>query len=108
MADSRAHWFPDFCRLPRIAAVLAIAELVVVIVRLAPHPGSSWSLAEFTAASAFALWVGLVIAVVFCKAGPSLQRLPPPLGIASALLLPLLIGAATLPRNCQRRDSGGV
>jgi two-component system sensor histidine kinase AlgZ len=94
MADTRAQWFPDFCRLPRIAAVLAIAELVVVIVRLAPHPGSSWSLAEFTAASAFALWVGLVIAVVFCKAGPALQRLPPPLGIASALLLPLLIGAA--------------
>jgi two-component system sensor histidine kinase AlgZ len=94
MADARVQWFPDFCRLPRIAAVLAIAQLVVVVVRLAPHPGSSWSLAEFIAASAFALWVGLVIAVVYCKAGPGLERLPPPLGIALALLLPLLIGGA--------------
>jgi len=93
MADARVQWFPDFCRLPRIAAVLAIAELVVVVVRLAPHPGSSWSPAEFLAASAFALWLGLVIAVLFCKAGPRLERLPPTLGIAAALLLPLLIGA---------------
>jgi two-component system sensor histidine kinase AlgZ len=70
MADARVQWFPDFCRLPRIAAVLAIAQLVVVVVRLAPHPGSSWSPAEFIAASAFALWLGLVIAVVYCKARP--------------------------------------
>jgi two-component system sensor histidine kinase AlgZ len=94
MPDARVQWFPDFCRLPRIAAVLAIAELVVVIVRLAPHPGVSWSPVEFVAASAFALWLGLVIAVLFCKAGPELERLPPALGIAAALLLPLVIGAA--------------
>ena len=29
-------WFPDVCRLPRIAAVLAISELVVVIIALTP------------------------------------------------------------------------
>jgi two-component system sensor histidine kinase AlgZ len=91
--DARVHWLPDFCRLPRIAAVLAIAELVVVVVRLAPHPGTHWGPAEFLAASAFALWLALVMAVVYCKARPALERLPMPLGIACALLMPLLIGA---------------
>ena len=91
--DARVPWFPDFCRLPRIAAVLAIAELVVVVVRLAPHPGSHWSPFEFLAASGFALWLALVMAVGYCKLGPVFARLPVPVGIACALLMPLLVGA---------------
>jgi two-component system sensor histidine kinase AlgZ len=91
--DARVHWLPDFCRLPRIAAVLAIAELVVIVVRLAPHPGTHWTPAEFLAASAFALWLALVMAIAYCKLAPALSRLPMPLGIACALLMPLLIGA---------------
>ena len=94
MNEAPGHWLPDFCRLPRIAAVLAIAELVVVVVRLAPHPGSHWSPVEFLAASAFALWLALVLAVVYCKARPLFERLPRPLGIAGALLMPLLVGGA--------------
>ncbi len=93
MADARVPWLPDFCRLPRIAAVLAIAELVVVVVRLAPSQSPAWSAAEFLAASAFALWLGLVLAIVYCKARPLLAALPVPVGIACALLLPLLLGA---------------
>ena len=92
--DARVHWLPDFCRLPRIAAVLAIAELVVVVVRLAPQPGARWGVAEFVAASAFALWLALVMAVAYCKSRPFFERLPTPLGIAGALLMPMLIGAA--------------
>jgi two-component system sensor histidine kinase AlgZ len=94
MADARVHWLPDFCRLPRIAAVLAIAELVVVVAQLAPSGDSGWGAADFLAASAFALWLGLVVAVVYCKARPLLESLPMPLGIACALALPLVIGAA--------------
>jgi two-component system sensor histidine kinase AlgZ len=94
MADARVPWLPDFCRLPRIAAVLAIAELVVVVARLAPNEDASSSPAEFLAASAFALWLGLVVAVVYCKSRPLLEPLPAPVGIALALLLPLLVGGA--------------
>ena len=44
MADvERRPWFPDFCRLPRIAAVLAIAELVVLIIGLAPSHRPPWT-----------------------------------------------------------------
>ncbi len=90
---ARRPWFPDFCRLPRIAAVLAIAELVAVVVGLAPTQDPRWSLGEFGAASAFALWLGLTIAITYCKAGPLVEPLPPPLGIAAALLLPFVIAA---------------
>jgi two-component system sensor histidine kinase AlgZ len=94
MSDDSGHWLPDFCRLPRIAAVLAIAELVVVVVRLSPHPGAHWGPVEFVAASAFAVWLALVLAIVYCKAGPLFERLPRPLGIACALLMPLVVGGA--------------
>ena len=42
MADRRAAeapWLPDLCRLPRIALVLGVAELVVLVIALAPGGG---------------------------------------------------------------------
>ena len=93
MADAQVPWLPDFCRLPRIAAVLAMAELVVVVVRLSPSSGRAWSAAEFIAASSVALWLGLVIAVVYCTSRRWLGRLPLVPGVAVALLMPMAIGA---------------
>jgi len=92
MAEAdRRPWFPDFCRLPRIAAVLAIAELVVLIVGLAPTHGAPWTLEEFLAASTFSLWLGLTIAIAWCKSRPWISRLPLALGIAAAMSLTLAI-----------------
>ena len=94
MADAaRRPWFPDFCHLPRIAAVLAIAELVVLVIGLAPTHAQRWNAQEFLATSAFALWLGLTQAIVYCKTRAVIERLPYALGLTVAMLLPLLIAA---------------
>jgi two-component system sensor histidine kinase AlgZ len=94
MVDAvRRPWFPDFCRLPRIAAVLAIAELVVLIIGLAPSQTPRWNAEEFVATSAFALWLGLTQAIVFCKARALIEPLPRTIGLFMAMLLTLLIAA---------------
>lgn len=93
MVAPRRPWFPDFCRMPRIAAVLGITELVVVIIALAPTHAQRWSTQEFGAASVFALWLALTLAVAYCKAKPLIDRLPTSLAFGAATLLPLAVAA---------------
>lgn len=74
---------PDFCRLPRIAAVCGITQLAVILLFLSPlgvHPGGATT---FLAASAFAQWLALSAAVLLCRLGPALPGLP--LALASAV-----------------------
>ena len=89
MADRRAAeapWLPDLCRLPRIALVLGVAELVVLVIALAPG-GGGWGVPEVLSASAFALWMALTIAVLLCLLRRRLSRLPRAAGggLATAL-----------------------
>ena len=93
MAAPRRPWFPDFCRMPRIAAVLGMTELVVVIIGLAPTRAERWSLQEFAAASVFALWLALTLTVVYCKAKPAIDRLSLPFALGFATALPLVVAA---------------
>ena len=91
-------WLPDLCRLPRLAMMFGVAELVVLVVALAPG-GESWTPGQFASASGFALWLALSIAVLLCAARAKLSRLPPVLGATSAVacaLLVALVGAAML------------
>ncbi|HBK56991.1 MAG TPA: histidine kinase [Xanthomonadales bacterium] len=78
-------WLPDFCRLPRLAAALGIAQLLVLVLALAPQAQATWSRIEFFAASAFALWLALSSAVLLCVLRPHLNRLPFWLGVPLAL-----------------------
>jgi two-component system sensor histidine kinase AlgZ len=91
--DARAPWVPDLCRLPRIAACLGIAQLVVLVVAIAPRVRPGWSLAGFGAASVFALWVAMIVCIVLCKARPAIDRLPRPLGLLAAIALPMVVAA---------------
>lgn len=94
MARRDGHrWFPDFCRLPRLAAVCGIAELVVVVTSLAPARLQPWLLQEVLVASFFALWMALTSALALCQCGRWIDRLPTPAGIAAAIALPMLVTA---------------
>jgi two-component system sensor histidine kinase AlgZ len=92
--DARTPWVPDLCRLPRIAACLGAAQMVVLVVAIAPRVRAHWSLAAFGAASVFALWVAMIVVIVLCKARPAIDRLPRSLGLATAVALPMLAAAA--------------
>lgn len=91
-------WLPDLCRLPRLAMLFAVAELVVLVVALAPS-GDAWGPGQFASASGFALWLALSIAVLLCAVRAPLSRLPHALGglaAAGAALVVALLGAALL------------
>ncbi|APO96363.1 sensor histidine kinase [Xanthomonas vesicatoria] len=86
-------WMPDLCRLPRLGAMLGLAELVVLVVTLVPDAGAARSitLSRFVSASGLALWLALAVTVLLCVLRPSLSRLPPKLGGLAALLIAALV-----------------
>jgi two-component system sensor histidine kinase AlgZ len=92
-AAAHAPWLPDLCRLPRIAAGLGIAELVILVLVFAPRDGGGWTLPAFAAASVFALWIALIVTIALCKARPWIDRLPRWLGLIAALALPMAVAA---------------
>ena len=101
MADPRrpAPWLPDLCRLPRLAAMLGLAELVVLVLVLAPDDARTWTLARFVSASGLALWLALAVAVLLCKLRGPISRLPQRVGAATAVALAALVallGAGTI------------
>jgi two-component system sensor histidine kinase AlgZ len=92
-------WLPDLCRLPRLATMFGVAELVVLVLALAPDGGARWNPQRFLSASGFALWLALTIAVLLCASRRQLSRLPVALGSLTAVALAALIallGAAML------------
>ncbi|NUS38434.1 MAG: histidine kinase, partial [Lysobacter sp.] len=78
-------WLPDLCRLPRLATMFGVAELVVLVLALAPDGGAHWNLQRFVSASGFALWLALTIAVLLCVSRRQVSRLPVAFGAAVAV-----------------------
>jgi len=86
-------WLPDLCRPGRLATMLGVAELVVLLLALAPDGGTDWTLGRFVSASGFALWLALTVSVLLCVARERVSRLPRVLGGAIALWLAALVAA---------------
>ncbi len=89
MRDPRhdAPWLPDLCRLPRLAALLGLAELVVVVLALAPDATGTWTLMRFLSASGLVMWLALAVAVLLCKLRAPISRLPRRPGAVLAVTL---------------------
>ncbi|MCK7593944.1 sensor histidine kinase [Pseudomarimonas salicorniae] len=93
----RRHWHrawatpfepADFCRAKILFTTLVAAELVVVVLWLAPSGLQGGG--PFFAASALALWLAVLCAVLLCKMRDPLRRLPLPAGALVAWALPVL------------------
>ena len=96
-------WLPDLCRLPRIAAALAVAEMVVILMAITPHPQGLWTFREFIGTSGFALWLALVVAMLLCKSRKWIHHLPMPLGILCSVSLPMALAALSVVGGDDRR-----
>jgi two-component system sensor histidine kinase AlgZ len=93
MREPTQPWVPDFCRLPTLFAVIVGAELVVMILALAPLGHEHWRPAAFGTASLFAQWTALFSAMLLCKLRMPLSRLHPVVGALLAWLLPVAVAA---------------
>lgn len=93
MIEDEPYYLPDFCHLPRIAAVCVVAQLVVVLIFLAPSQNSLITATTFLFASAFAQWLALTAALVLCKSRRLVNGLRPILGYSVACVLPATITA---------------
>jgi len=87
-------WFPDLCRLPRLLAMLGLAELAVMVVWLVPNGMRDWSATAFASASGYALWLGLSISVLLCVSRRWLSSLPIVSGAVLALAISSIVAAA--------------
>ena len=101
MRDPRREtpWLPDLCRLPRLAALLGLTELVVLVLVLAPDDARTWTVSRFISASGLALWLALAMAVLLCKLRAPISRLPQRVGAVVAVALATLVaflGAGTV------------
>ncbi|MGY1458462.1 MULTISPECIES: sensor histidine kinase [unclassified Luteimonas] len=96
MGEQRADepWLPDLCRLPRLAAMLGIAQLVVVVVVLVPDAGRYWDVTRVLSTSGFALWLALSVSVLLCVSRRALSRLPRRTGALVAVALAAAVAAA--------------
>ena len=88
---AREPWLPDLCRLPRLAAMLGLSELVVVIVALVPDGSPAWSLGRFLSVSGYALWLGLAVTVLLCVSRRELSRFSKRTGAVLAVALATVV-----------------
>ena len=75
--DLAHHWLPDFCSLPVLFALMVIAELVALIVVLAPSDVSISTWQQLGVASLIVQWLAVLWAVCLCKSRPLLLKLAP-------------------------------
>ncbi|NUR23758.1 histidine kinase [Frateuria sp.] len=83
---------PDFCRLPAVAALLAVGALTVTLMWLAPDNPRGWR--GYSVGMLFVSWLSVLIALALCYARPWLQRLGGWMPYACVWLLMMLVVAA--------------
>lgn len=68
-------WLPNFCRYPTALSTMAVAELVVLIISLAPGHQTSDPWATLALNTCFVQWIAIVSCAILCLCRPRLHRL---------------------------------
>jgi two-component system sensor histidine kinase AlgZ len=87
------RWLPQFCSLPTLFAVMVVAELVALILVLAPAQPERPLLPRLGVATVYVQWLALLNAVVLCSMRQPLERLSARAGFACAWLLSVAVTA---------------
>ena len=77
-------WLPDFCSLPVLFALLIVAELVVLVILLAPLGAGGPPLRRVFVDSAFVQLLAMCCAASLCRLRPVIARLTVARGVALA------------------------
>jgi len=85
------RWLPQFCSLPTLFAVMIVAELVALVVVLAPDPALRPWLPRLGVASVYVQWLALLNAVVLCSMRQPLDRLSARAAFVIAWLLSIAV-----------------
>lgn len=88
-----ASWLPDFCSLPVFGSIMLVAELVVLVVVLAPDGTGEPIGQRLVVASVFGEWLALCMLLCLCRLRPWLAAQPHLRGVALAYACVLAIAA---------------
>jgi two-component system sensor histidine kinase AlgZ len=88
------QWLPDFCSLPVLGAVMLAAQLLILVILLAPGEATGPLGARLVAGTAYVQWLALCNVVVLCRTRARLMRLPVAAAIGGAFATVLAITAA--------------
>ena len=87
-------FLPDFCSVRMVFAVVIIAELLAIVLTLAPLDRGPYRWEDLSIISLFIQWVALISAGVLCLARPWLSRLSDTLASTTSYFL--LLGTTTV------------
>jgi two-component system sensor histidine kinase AlgZ len=91
-ATGRSDYLPDFCEPQAVLTVVLVSALLAVVVALAQYGAREDFLVALARTSGYLLWIGLLCALVLCKARPWLATR----SLRSSFVLALCLVVATV------------
>jgi two-component system sensor histidine kinase AlgZ len=102
------NWLPQFCSAPTLFAVMIVAELVALVIVLAPESHLRPWLPRLAVISVYVQWLALLNSVVLCSLRVPLQRLDARAGFGIAWIASLVVTALASAVVCQMDQALGL
>ena len=102
------NWLPQFCSAPTLFAVMVVAELVALVLVLAPESAPRPWLPRLGVISVYVQWLALLNAVVLCSLRAPLERLDARAGFVLAWFVSLGVTALASSVVCRMDQALGL